>query len=159
MITCGEYAEFLRVSAARVPEILGEVTSAVVISAAERARGYIGNDQDGWDPLSGATLMGFRHWRGMWIPGKIEEGYSPPENPLLRTGNLRDSIEAEVVEPTLGIIGSAEKTALWQELGTEGADYPIPPRPFLAKGMLETMPEAEALLEAAAVALLVPESL
>ena len=157
MITCGEYAAYLRTSSVRVPEMLSEVTSAVVTSAAEKARGYIGHDQPEWDPLSGATLMGFRHWQGVWIPGKIGLGYSPPDNPLLRTGDLRESIEAQVIEPTVGIIGSDQLVALWQELGTEGADYPIPPRPFLAKGMMEVVPEAEALLEAAAVALLTPD--
>jgi len=156
MYTLEEIAETYRLAALRVPEVLGAITTDVVVTAAEKARGYIGNDQDDWDPLSERTIDGFRHMNGLWISGKAQLGYSPPDNPLLREGTLRASIEAEVLEPTMGMIGSNELTALWQELGTEGALYPIPPRPFLAKAMQEMVPEAEAWLEEAAVNLLTP---
>ena len=156
MITCGEYAESLRLAQGRVTMVLGAVTTEVVVRAAERARSYIGEDQADWDPLSPRTLTGFRHINGMWIEGKEELGFSPPDNPLLREGTLKASIEAEVITPTMGMIGSENLVALWQELGTPGAEYEIPPRPFLAKGMQETIPEMESLLEEAAVDLLVP---
>lgn len=155
MISCGEYAAFLMASAGRLNAVMTEVTELVIVSAVDRARESIGKYQPGWERLSGATLEGFHHVNGKWIPGKIELGYSPPDNPLLRRGDLRDSIEGEVDGP-MGVVGSTSKVALYQEMGTPGAEYPIPPRPFLAKALLDTLPEAKALLEEAAVALLVP---
>jgi hypothetical protein len=156
MMTCGEAAEFLQLAAERLPEMCEGITASVVGLAAVRAKGYIGEDQGDWEPLSPATLDGFRHLNGTYIPGKIELGFSPPDNPLLRTGDLRDSIEAEVIDPFSGIVGSTSLKGLWQEMGTEGAQYPIPPRPFISKGLLETVPEAETLIEESMMALLTP---
>lgn len=53
-----------------------------------------------------------------------------PENePLLRTGELRDSIEHTVIEhESAGYVGSNSMIAVYQELGTSR----IPPRSFLA---------------------------
>jgi hypothetical protein len=88
-----------------------------------------------WDHLSSATLEGFLHPVAGWIPGKETLGYAPPDNPLLRTGDMRDSIEhvVHVVSLTGGEahVGSNDDKALWQELGTPNALYPIEPRSFL----------------------------
>jgi hypothetical protein len=83
-----------------------------------------------WASLSDATLNGFTTSSGVRIPGKIELGYSPGDNPLLRTGQLRDSIEI-TVHGEEAVIGSNDPVAKWQELGTPDAEYPIPPRSFL----------------------------
>lgn len=54
-------------------------------------------------------------------------GYAANE-PLLRTGALRDSISHEIVAPgEEAVIGSTSDVAVWQEFGTAT----IPPRPFL----------------------------
>ncbi|GAC1332095.1 MAG: hypothetical protein NVSMB20_03100 [Bradyrhizobium sp.] len=74
-----------------------------------------------WAPLAQTTLDG---WGGH--PGKIALGYSPPENPLLREGDLRNSIE-HTVHLTVAYVGSNSDIAVWQELGTEK----MPPRSFL----------------------------
>lgn len=153
MISCGEAAEFFRLSALRSEGLLIGVVEGVVRSASLKAKGFIGHSQAGWEPLSEATLEGFRHHSGRWIEGKRSLGY--PDDPLLRTGQMRDSIEAEV-DGLQGMVYSNDKRALWQELGTEGADYPIPPRPFLAKGLQETLPEAEIRLRDVMMELLVP---
>lgn len=87
---------------------------------------------DAWPQLSGATLGGFRHANGRWIPGKEELGYAPPDNPLLRDGRLRESIE-HTVEGNEAVVGSTDDVAVYQEMGTPGAEYPIPPRSFLGR--------------------------
>src|SRR6185437_2002544 len=49
-----------------------------------------------WEPLSEATLLGGVTPEGHHFPGKIELGYAPPDNPLLRTGHMRGSVEKSV---------------------------------------------------------------
>lgn len=158
MFSCEEVAAYYRMAAARSEIVLSEIVVAVIASSTVKAKTYIGTQQDGWEPLSSATIEGFRHNSGRWIEGKEVLGFgSPPDfDPLLRSGLLRESIEG-VVEGLIGIVGSNEKRALWQELGTDGADYPISPRPFLAKALQATVPEIEVLCEEAAVNLLVPK--
>ena len=135
MITLQEAAAFYMASAARCEAEMAVVVEGVVTEGAERAKALVGHEQDGWDPLSGATVYGFRHPRAGWIPGKLELGYGGFESPLERTGGMRDSIEFSIAG-SVGEVGSDDKRALWQELGT-AAEYPIPPRPFLSKGLLE----------------------
>lgn len=156
MMTCGEYALFLRESAVRAEPELSMALTKIIEVGVDLARGYIGADQPGWDKLSGATLDGFLHRdAGFWIPGKIDLGFSPPDNPLLRTGQMRDSIEGEV-DGLVGTVGSTERRALYQEMGTPGATYPIPPRPFLARAVEHLEPLAIVVLEEVAASLLVP---
>lgn len=155
MLTITEAAEFFMASAARCPEVLSGVVEGVVAGGSERAKALVGQEQDGWPPLSGATVYGFHHPRAGWIPGKLELGYGDFESPLLRTGEMRDSIEFAIVG-LVGEVGSNDKRALWQELGT-AADYPIPPRPFLSKGLLEAAALLfEPLMREAMLILLVP---
>lgn len=85
-----------------------------------------------WDPLSEATLQGFSAPGIGHIPGKEELGYAPPDNPLLREGDMRDSIE-HTVEGNTAVVGTNDEVALYQELGTPNARYPIPPRSFLGR--------------------------
>lgn len=82
-----------------------------------------------WAPLSPATLS-----------GKAELKYSPPDNPLLREGDLRESIE-HTVRGNEAVVGSNSDVAVWQELGTPGAKYPIPPRSFLGRAAFVKAPE------------------
>lgn len=75
-----------------------------------------------WAPLAESTIEG---WRGH--PGKAELGFSPPDyDPLLRSGDMRDSIEHVVIGDTAHV-GSDSMVAVWQELGTVN----VPPRSFL----------------------------
>lgn len=68
-----------------------------------------------WAPLAESTLA-----------DKRRRGYAPPDNPLLRTGEMRDSIEHTVRAPQAWV-GSNSDIAVYQELGTAT----IPPRSFL----------------------------
>jgi len=112
-----------------------EAASALV---EQEAKASIGHYQEAtgpfnaWVPLSGATLDGFVHADGFDIPGKIELGYAAPgeDNPLLRDGTLRDSYK-HTVQGLEAATGSEEENAVWQELGTPNALYPIPPRSIL----------------------------
>ena len=73
-----------------------------------------------WAPLADST-----------VADRISKGFSPLE-PLLRTGELRDSIETHV-EGAEATVGSASMIALYQEQGTDR----IPPRPFLGPALFE----------------------
>jgi hypothetical protein len=57
-------------------------------------------------------------------------------DPLLRTGTLRDSI-GHVVEGNVGYVGTNDKVAPFQEFGTSK----IPPRPFLGGALAATEQE------------------
>jgi phage gpG-like protein len=88
-----------------------------------------------WAPLSSATMEGFIHPLAGYIPGKIELGYTgqkSEQDALLRTGALRDSINF-ISDAHEAIVGSPMPEALWQEMGTPNARYPIPPRSFLGR--------------------------
>lgn len=67
-----------------------------------------------WTPLAESTKA-----------DRVRQGYSEDE-PLLRSGELRDSIGSEVVG-LAAIIGTKSEIGLWQEVGTAH----IPPRPFI----------------------------
>jgi len=56
---------------------------------------------------------------------RVRQGYTE-DDPLLRSGELRDSIESEVIG-LAAIVGTKSQIGFWQEVGTEN----IPPRPFI----------------------------
>lgn len=69
---------------------------------------------DAWAPLAESTKA-----------DRVRLGYSEDE-PLLRSGVLRDSIESQIVG-LAAIVGTKNEIGLWQEVGTAH----IPPRPFI----------------------------
>ena len=115
-------------------------------------RGEIGTYQSGdagfedWAPLSAATLYGFRA-----LPGKIADGYAPPDNPLHATGALEESISS-TVDGDAVVIGSTDIVALYQDQGTDERGVPfvqgetaspgIPGREFVARAAFRRAPEA-----------------
>lgn len=158
MITVGEAAIFFGRAAGRCEAELEDLVGVVVERATDLARGYIGHEQDGWKALSTATVYGFhnelRNFR--WQPGKLELGYGGFEAPLLRTGQLRDSIESSV-DGLTGVVGSTDKVAIYHELGAALARYEIPPRPFLMRSLIEATAGVDVLAGAVAESLLVPD--
>jgi hypothetical protein len=76
-----------------------------------------------WASLSPAT-----------IDDRVYQGYTP-DDPLLRTGEMRDSIEHKVIGNE-GHVGSDSDIAVWQELGTPS----IPARSFLGGAAFELAP-------------------
>lgn len=119
-----------------------DLEAAARIVEAE-ARAEIGHLQGsagpfpGWPPLADTTING---WRGH--PGKDALGFSPPDyDPLLRSGDMRDSIEHVVVGNTAHV-GSNSPVAVWQELGTVN----MPPRSFLGGAAVRTRTQIELMI-------------
>jgi len=104
---------------------MGEVVTALAAKEgakliADDAKAKIGEYQDGVGP--------FTAWANLadsTVNDRLSKGFSPDE-PLLRTGELRDSIEVVSNGSEAGAV-SADLVALYQEQGTAT----IPPRPFL----------------------------
>ncbi|WP_369606283.1 hypothetical protein [Serratia marcescens] len=67
-----------------------------------------------WDALADGTKA-----------DRARRGF-PEDQPLLRSGELRDSIQHEVMG-LAAIIGTKSEIGFWQEVGTST----IPPRPFI----------------------------
>lgn len=109
-----------------VAEELGEGVEHARESALElgakaiqhEAKRVLGTYLFDWEQLAPATQADREH-----------QGY-PANEPLLRSGEMRDSIHYTIIKPGVEAeIGSDSDIALWQELGTETG---IPPRPFLS---------------------------
>ena len=157
MISCKELAQILEWGAVRAKNELDIPTEALMVVLQTEAKSYIGNYQEGWAPLAESTLLGGTSPEGFRYPGKIELGYAPPDNPLLRTGQMRDSIEQAAASTgggAMGMIGSDDPVALWQEMGTKRG---IPPRPFLALAMMKSQEPATVIFGEFAMSLLMPK--
>lgn len=119
-------AEMLKIGVAIEHETHKALTRAAELVEHE-AKAEIGHYQDAAGPLA--------EWAQL-APSTIAEkealGYAPPDNPLLREGDLRDSIGHKVethfnLSGGEAAIGSDSDIAVYQELGTGH----IPPRSFL----------------------------
>ena len=156
-----EAADFLWSASERVHEELVGLVSTVTQGAHLLALSYVGNQQESWLPLSDATIFGFRHAAGFWVKGKADLGFAGPDyEPLRRTGEMAASYATDLIEePGLitGALGSPDKIALFQEMGTPSARYPIPPRPVTAEAVMNMIPVALDLMEETMVSLLTPE--
>ena len=76
---------------------------------------------------------------------RSRKGY-PENDPLLRTGHLRDSVQHKV-EGDTGRVGTDDDIAVYQELGTRS----IPPRSYLRLSAVEQEHELVKILERGAV--------
>ena len=159
MISFKEFAEHLERAIEQCgPQIeigLAKVGEHTRTMAAE----YFGREMSFWEPLSQATLKGFRHPYGFWIKGKEELGYSghiSATDPLLRTGATERSL-AVAVEGLTMAVGSPSKIMLYQEMGTHNSlTGNIPPRPVLGPAAMGSLPYAGEVFGEIAVALLTP---
>jgi hypothetical protein len=103
----------------------------------KKAKAAIGKDHEMWAPLAEST-----------IADKAQHGFATPK-PLLRTGELRDSIQY-TVHGLEGAVGSDLDIAVYQELGTSR----IPPRSFLVSSAISSEDKIRRMAGAAAVAAL-----
>ena len=78
---------------------------------------------------------------------RVKQGF-PENEPLLRTGALRDSIEHTVKSHHEAEVGSDSLVAVYQELGTTN----IPPRSFLGGAAFSKSHEVKALLGSSVIA-------
>jgi hypothetical protein len=126
----GDFARHLETLAAGMPAVELFVLQRIGIAIKQRAKEKIGDYQEeagpfaAWAPLAQSTKE-----------DRIRKGYSE-DDPLLRSGELRDSIEYVVMLPEV-VIGSPLDIAVWQEMGTEK----MPPRSFLGSAAFELTPE------------------
>lgn len=118
---------------------MGPTEHAVLERAAavieREARAEIGHLQTAvghfpaWPSLAATTIEGYKGF-----PGKAGLGFSPPDyDPLLRTGEMRDSIKSSVSGRELRV-GSDLDIAVWHELGTAK----MPARSFLGRAAFVT---------------------
>jgi hypothetical protein len=159
MLTFAEFATHLERAVVEVRPALEIGLASVGELTKTMAAEYIGHEMPEWAPLSQATMDGFRHPAGFYVPGKRELGFTgqvSATDPLLRTGGLRDSID-DYVDGLSVVVGSPLDTALWQEMGTVNpVTGSIPPRPFLALAMNNSLEHAEDVFGEIAVRVLVP---
>jgi len=96
-----------------------------------------------WDELADSTKK-----------DRLSQGFSE-NDPLLRTGELRNSIEHQTdVNKLEASIGSNSDIAVWQELGTAK----IPPRPFLGAAVELNREAIKRIVGGAAISGLLGES-
>ncbi len=100
------------------PKIVEEACKIVQ----KKAKAAIGREHELWAPLAEST-----------IADKAKHGFPTPK-PLLRTGELRDSIEY-TVSGLEGCVGSDDPVAVYQELGTSRG---LPPRSFLVSSAISS---------------------
>ena len=87
-----------------------------------------------WSPLADAT-----------VADRVAKGYAADE-PLLRTGELRDSIKHEV-HGLEAMVGSTSNIAAYQEFGTAK----IPPRPFIGPAAFRNAEKIKRIVGAVAL--------
>jgi phage gpG-like protein len=104
----------------------------------KKAKAAIGKDHEMWAPLAEST-----------IADKAQHGFATPK-PLLRTGELRDSIEY-TVHGNQGWVGSDLEIAVYQELGTSRG---LPPRSFLVSSAISSEDKIRRLAAATTIAAL-----
>lgn len=133
MMQFGSLAAFgahLALLAAGEKVVEHESLEAACVEIEKRAKEKFGEYQAqagnfaAWAPLAQST-----------IDDRTAKGYSPDE-PLLRTGETRDSIEHKVIGHE-GHIGSDSDILLWLELGTEK----MPARSTLGGAAFELAPK------------------
>jgi len=108
------------------------------------AKEEIGKYQDeaghfpAWAPLAEST-----------IADRIAQGFTP-DDPLLRSGELRDSIVHEV-EGLEATVGSTDEVMIYHEFGT----VKMPPRPVLGPALFHNAEKVQKLIGNAAVSVFV----
>jgi hypothetical protein len=103
----------------------------------KKAKAAIGKDHEMWPQLAEST-----------IADKQRHGFPTPK-PLLRTGELRDSIQY-TVHGLEGCVGSDSPIAVYQELGTSR----IPPRSFLVSSAISSEDKIHRMAAATTIAAL-----
>lgn len=137
----GALARALERAAAELPETYAAAMQAGAESVKRDAQARIGHRQPGWQELAESTVAEKTRlgYAGVPVPGGDGD-----QNPLLRTGDMRDSIKAEASAEGF-VVGSADDVLAYQELGTSR----IPPRPVLGPALLNTAPALTSVLGAA----------
>jgi len=124
----GSFARHLVVLAAEGEAVSHHITKEGAKIIQKDAQKRLGEYQDyagpfnAWAPLADSTKA-----------DRVAKGF-PEDEPLLRTGDLRDSIVVDA-HGNEAVVASDSEVALYQEVGT---DRGIPPRPFLGPAAFES---------------------
>lgn len=140
MMSCAEFAQILNAAAETVKFELVEPTDVLMTEVANEAKRVIGTYEYGWPQLAESTQE-----------DRVKRGFTP-NNPLERTGELRDSIghrAAIAPDGADGLVFSGEKKALWAEMGT----VTQPARSFLMRSLIRAAGRIDAIYGAFAVKL------
>ncbi|MDR9052058.1 MULTISPECIES: hypothetical protein [Burkholderia cepacia complex] len=138
----GAFATHLMEATAKQALALNRGLNEVAQRVEDTAKAEIGHYQPGVGP--------FQAWAQLAESTKadrVAHGFTE-NDPLLRSGELRDSYEHQV-HGYVAIIGSKSKIALWQELGTSRG---IPPRAVLGPAVIHNHPVIMKILGGATVA-------
>lgn len=125
-VTLRRFASALGRIAGDMPDLEERALDAAGRRLRNAAQGYIGEYQGrvgpfpAWKPLADMT-----------VEDRIAQGFTP-DDPLLRTGEMRESIGYRV-EGRAVMVGSDDWVAYWQEFGTPT----IPARSFLGRAVAE----------------------
>jgi len=134
-----QFAREMSSASASISTGLEEGFRVIVKEIEETAKEEIGVYQpaygpfDAWAQLAESTKA-----------DRFRQGYTE-DDPLLRSGELRDSIQSEVVG-LAAIVGTKSEIGLWQEVGTSH----IPSRPFIGPAYVRKI---DPLMEAIEMAL------
>ncbi len=129
--------------ASRLESQKPEILEAIASKMEAQAKAKIGLYQDEVGPFNAWSQLKPETQRE-----RVRHGYTP-NDPLLRSGDLRDSYSHEIAGDA-AIIGSDSMIAVYQELGTHGVGvdpetgYHVPPRPVLGPVAYEAGPIVEA---------------
>jgi HK97 gp10 family phage protein len=123
-LTLMEFAELLGGLKLEVDHINHTALERAAKIVEKEAKDVLGTYRYGWPQLAPSTQK-----------EREKQGFAPNE-PLLRTGEMRDSIQHSS-DHHEARIGSNSDIALYQELGTSK----IPPRPFLQGALKAKMPD------------------
>jgi|HubBroStandDraft_5_1064220.scaffolds.fasta_scaffold00001_35 hypothetical protein len=145
LLTFGKLADLLESRIAQIPVKVREGLYEAGELVAKDARDRIGTYQsvagpfEAWAPLADATKA-----------DRVSQGFSADE-PLLRTGELRDAIEVKPLESAvaIGVFGGAiAQIAASTEYGywNVRAGHPVRPRSFLRAAAFTTLPAAGRLI-------------
>jgi phage gpG-like protein len=112
----GEFVAFMSRQVATLPKAQHHALEEGAAIVLKEAKSYPGEYQKGWPALADATK-----------DARTLAGHEPNE-PLLVTGELRESYADKVIDAHHAAVGSDDDKAVWQEMGTPT----IPQRPVLA---------------------------
>lgn len=131
-----DFARHLNFLSNAVPRVALTQAREAGVTMASAARGMLGTYQGAdrgspaWLPLSSTTKQ-----------RRVKAGFTP-DDPLLMSGKLRDSIGSRAAVAPNGasaVVGSDVPYAVMQERGgVTGDGKRVPPRPFLAKAGART---------------------
>lgn len=114
-----EFSRALRAAVERQPAAREAALRKAAELVRDEAKDLIGTEYAGWPALADSTV---EEKQALGYTGKVSS-----TDPLLRTGELRASIQVGDVTPEHAMVGSDDPIATYQEFGTAR----IPPRPFI----------------------------